>query len=72
MKVVENVNGFLVRLKDSTALAERIIYLLANENLRKGMGAKSREMTKQYDWKITTKRYVEVYEEILDRRKALF
>ncbi len=46
MKVVENVNGFLVRPKDSTALAERIIYLLANKNLRKGMGAKYREMAK--------------------------
>jgi len=70
--MVENINGLLVLPKDSTALAERIIYLPKNDNLRKGMGEKSHKMTKQYNWKITTKRYVEVYEEVLDRRKALF
>lgn len=66
---MENINGFLVPPKDSAALAEKIVYLLENDNLRKEMGEKSCEMAKQYDWKIITKKYIEVYEEILDRQK---
>ncbi len=69
MKVVENVNGFLVPPKNSAAPAKKIICLIKNKNLRKEMKEESREMAKQYDWKIITKKYIEVYEEILDRQK---
>ncbi|GAI20820.1 unnamed protein product [marine sediment metagenome] len=42
--------------------------MLENDNLRKEMGEKSREMVKQYDWKIITKKYIEVYNQALKRR----
>jgi len=45
------------------------MYLLENDKLRKQMGEKSRQMAKQYDWKLITRKYVEVYKKVLDKQE---
>lgn len=42
--VEDNVNGFIVPLKDPKALAEKIIYLLKNEGLRMKFGMRNRKI----------------------------
>jgi glycosyltransferase involved in cell wall biosynthesis len=44
-------NGLLVPPKDSNALADAIIYLLENENVRERMGKNGREKVEDYSWK---------------------
>jgi len=63
----DGVNGFLVPPRDPVALAERIKHLLDNESLRKKMSKKSFEFSMYHDWKIITKKYLEVYERISNR-----
>jgi len=67
--VTNHINGFLIPPESSEALAEKIILLLKDERLRKTMGKKSFEISRQYDWKIITKKYIEVYEQMLQRYK---
>jgi len=65
--VADGVNGFLVPPKSPESLAEKIILLVKNKKLRKEMGQESYQMARRYDWKIITKKYVEVYETVLHK-----
>ncbi len=60
---------FLAPPKFLESLAEKIIYLLDDESLRKAMVKKSRDLARQYDWEIVTKKYIDVYEEVLNKHK---
>jgi glycosyltransferase involved in cell wall biosynthesis len=51
--VKHNVTGFLVPYKDINALAEKIIELLSNEELRREMSMKAREEALKYTWSRT-------------------
>ncbi len=66
-EVVDNgVNGFLVPLKDSTILAQKIKQLALSEDLREEMGQNGREKAlKEFDVDIVVKKYLEVYEKII-------
>ena len=46
--VVDGYNGFLIPIKNSDALAERLRVLLENEKLRQDMGHNSRELAERY------------------------
>jgi len=47
-KWVDNgVNGFVVPIKDPKSLAEKIIYLLQNENIRKKFGKINRKIIEE-------------------------
>ena len=48
--LIDAENGFFI--KDVNELAEKIIYLLQNQNIRSKMGQKSRDIVEIYDWKI--------------------
>ncbi len=64
--VKDGYNGFLVRVKDSKILAEKIKILIEDENLRKKFGDNSREyIKKEFDVKIVVKKYLELYNDIL-------
>lgn len=67
--IEDSGNGFLVPAKSPECLSEKIMYLLENDKLRKQMGEKSRQMAKQYDWKLITRKYVEVYKKVLDKQE---
>ncbi|WP_025209244.1 N,N'-diacetylbacillosaminyl-diphospho-undecaprenol alpha-1,3-N-acetylgalactosaminyltransferase [Hippea sp. KM1] len=67
-EVVDNgVNGFLVPVKDSKALAEKIEFLIDNPEIRKEFGKRGREkVLKEFDVKIVVEQYLRLYNEILD------
>ena len=49
--VTDGKNGFLVPVKDAKALAEKIVFLLKNDNLRKLFGDNNSKLTKEKaDW----------------------
>jgi glycosyltransferase involved in cell wall biosynthesis len=55
-------NGFLVRVKDSNALAKAIMTLATNDSLRKQMGKRSREIAlAEFSMKKVLKEYFELY-----------
>ena len=64
--VDDGVNGFLVPIKDSKALAERIEFLIDNPKVRLEFGKKGRKkVLKEFDVKIVVEQYLRLYKEIL-------
>ena len=64
--VDDGVNGFLVPIKDSKTLAERIEFLIDNPKVRVEFGKKGREkVLREFDVKIIVEQYLRLYEEIL-------
>ena len=55
-------NGLLAPPKDSEALAEAIIYLLENEDIRERMGRNGRERVERYSWVKIAEETEKVYE----------
>jgi glycosyltransferase involved in cell wall biosynthesis len=60
--VQDNVNGFLVSPKDHKILADKILYLIENKEVREEMGAKSREIVES---KYNLKKTIEEVKEFL-------
>lgn len=69
--IVDGVTGFLVRPRDSESLAERILILLKDDNLRKQMGGAGRRRIEE---KFTIERVVSetgrLYEELLAKKRG--
>lgn len=60
--VEDGVNGFLVPLKDSKSLAEKIKILLEDSALRADMGQKSRQKAKnEFDINVIVQHYLRLY-----------
>ena len=58
-------NGILVEPENAHELGEKIDYLLANEGLRKKLGATARkEIEKKYSWNVTFNKILKVYKEV--------
>jgi len=67
--VEDGVNGFLVPIKDPKSLAEKIIYLLRNEDVRKRFGKINREIIeKRNNYYKEMKKMEDIYEELIRRR----
>jgi glycosyltransferase involved in cell wall biosynthesis len=64
----DGINGFLIPPNDPEALAEKVIYLLSNEDKAVRMGAKGKEFVAQA---FSTEKYVEGYGEVLDESAKL-
>lgn len=60
--VHEGENGYLIPGDDVDLLAQRILALVNDTELRKKMGHKSREMALAYDWRNIMERYNELIE----------
>lgn len=67
--VVKNgKNGLLVPPKDHNALANAIIYLLKNEDIRQKMGREGKKIVKGYTWEKITEAMETVYELVINER----
>jgi glycosyltransferase involved in cell wall biosynthesis len=60
--VVDGVDGFLVA-RDAKAIAERVIYLLEDDNLREEMGRRGRERALKRSWRVVTQEYIDLMRE---------
>jgi len=65
-------NALMVPPKEPTLLAEKILYLLENEEVAKGLGKQAREDAKKYHIKLTVRKFEELYSQMyaLKRGKA--
>lgn len=64
--VDDNVNGFLVPIKDSKALADRLRTLIDDDELRNRMGKQSRlKAEKEFSLQNVIDRHLEIYESLL-------
>jgi glycosyltransferase involved in cell wall biosynthesis len=63
--VKDKENGLLVPPKDSSALAEAIIYLLGNEDIREKMGKNERKRVGDYSWEMIAEETEKVYEGLI-------
>ena len=63
--VKDGENGLLVPPRDSEALADAIIYLLANGNIREKMGKNGRRKVKDYSWDKIADEVEKLYELML-------
>lgn len=62
-------NGYLVEIKNSNQLAEKITYLLKNNTLRKQMSKNARKMAENYyQLNIQAQKYIELYSTIKDEK----
>jgi N,N'-diacetylbacillosaminyl-diphospho-undecaprenol alpha-1,3-N-acetylgalactosaminyltransferase len=66
--VVDTINGFLVPVKNSQLLSERIETLLSDKNLRASMGTKGRELAvSEFDINIVNNKYMQYYDSFLKK-----
>jgi glycosyltransferase involved in cell wall biosynthesis len=64
--VQDGVNGYLVPIKDATALAEAMATLIDNGYERRRMGRQGRKLVeRQFAWEHIAAQYVAVYREVL-------
>jgi glycosyltransferase involved in cell wall biosynthesis len=64
--VVDGYNGFLVAIKNSRALAEKLELLINNKQLRVNMGLNSRKLAEQeFSVKEVIERHLEIYDKLL-------
>jgi len=66
--VQDGETGYLTEVEDTKEMAEKIVYLLNNEEERRAMGLKGRKFVKEHhDWGATTKKIEDVYRRFLKR-----
>jgi N,N'-diacetylbacillosaminyl-diphospho-undecaprenol alpha-1,3-N-acetylgalactosaminyltransferase len=64
--VEDGWNGYLVPIRNSEKLSEKIETLYLNEELRNNMGKNGRiKVVKDFDVRVVVKRYLDVYEKII-------
>jgi glycosyltransferase involved in cell wall biosynthesis len=66
--IEDGVNGFLIQIKDSKSLAEKIIYLLKNEDIRKQFGKINRKIIEdRNDYYKEMGKMEDIYEQLVQR-----
>lgn len=60
----EGENGFIVKMKNSQNLAEKIELLVKDPDLRKRMGEASRKKAEMMSWEKVAREYLEIYSKI--------
>jgi len=59
--VRDGINGFIVKMKDSRDLAEKVERLVSDGELRKRMGEESRDLAEKMSWKNVSQQYFDLY-----------
>jgi glycosyltransferase involved in cell wall biosynthesis len=69
--VEDGVSGFIVPLKDPESLAEKIIYLLKNEDVRKEFGTRNRKIIEERNnYYKEMEKMENIYIELIKRYKS--
>jgi len=58
--IIENEDGFVVELNNIEQMAEKIIYLIENPNVRKKMGEKAKINSEKYDVETIVEKYNDI------------
>ena len=66
--VKDGENGLLVQPRDSELLADAIIYLLENEDVREKMGKNGRKRVEDYSWEKVAEMTEKVYMELINSK----
>ncbi len=66
--VQDGVNGFLVEPKNSQQLAEKIVLLLSNDQLREKISLHNKETAKKYNWGDIVLRLEKIYLETINSK----
>lgn len=64
----EGENGFIIKMKDSQDIAEKIEKLIKDLELRRKMGENSRQRALELSWENVAKQYYELYKKISDSK----
>ena len=67
--LTDGVEGIAVPPKDTEKLAEAIVRLVKDEQLRQQMGARGKPKAMQYDWSLIAGKVLDFYNETLNRVK---
>ena len=68
--VIDGYNGFIIPVKDSKALAEKIAILAENEELRIKMGVNARKYAEDnFDVQDVIRKHLAIYQELLSTSK---
>ena len=62
--VEDGVNGFIIKMKNSEDIAEKLEILIKDEELRKKMGQKSREKAEGMNWESVAQKYVSMINDV--------
>lgn len=65
--LTDGETGFLVPPKDSNALANAVIKLLKDEDLKRRMGTNALIKAQELSWDNIAKKYLEVYEKVIEK-----
>jgi len=66
--IMNDINGYVIKVKDFESLASHIEHLLAVDRVRERLGYTGRQMvTTHYSKEVMTKCYLEVYKNVLSR-----
>ena len=69
--IVPNKTGLLVPIKNASALADAIEYLIKNINVRKRMGVAGRALAeKEFAVEKIVAEHMKIYQKLLDKEKA--
>lgn len=60
--VEDDATGFLIEPSDVSALKDRLVRLLGDEDLRENMGRRGRQAAVDYDWDFIGRRTLDVYQ----------
>jgi len=69
--VQDGVTGYTVPVDEPQALADRLITLLQNQDLRARMGSQAASFAKQYGWENISARILQLYEEVIARKREV-
>jgi phosphatidylinositol alpha-mannosyltransferase len=62
--------GFLAEPKNERSLAEALIRILRDPQMQRSMGDRGRAKAQQYSWRQVALRVLDVYEELLDKKRS--
>jgi glycosyltransferase involved in cell wall biosynthesis len=66
--VRDNMDGFVIPIRNIETLREKILFFYENEDRRKEMGKSARKRAEQFTWEKYGKKLIEFYESIYDKQ----